>query len=100
MFNFSIHLSIVISNGFSRFTAHALLLRYANFPADTPEGEACGLVKNLALLAHITMDEESGPIERLCVDLGVEDVRLLSGHEIHSYERNQREVGCCFFVLS
>ncbi|KAL3762320.1 hypothetical protein ACHAW5_006320, partial [Stephanodiscus triporus] len=53
-------------------------------PADTPEGEACGLVKNLALLAHITTDEESGPIERLCVDLGVEDVRLLSGHEIHS----------------
>ena len=53
-------------------------------PADTPEGEACGLVKNLALLAHITTDEESGPIERLCIDLGVEDVRLLSGHEIHS----------------
>ncbi len=53
-------------------------------PADTPEGEACGLVKNLALLAHITTDEEPGPIERLCRDLGVEDVRLLSGHEIHS----------------
>ena len=28
-------------------------------PADTPEGEACGLVKNLALLAHVTNDEES-----------------------------------------
>jgi DNA-directed RNA polymerase beta subunit len=27
-------------------------------PADTPEGEACGLVKNLALLAHVTHDEE------------------------------------------
>lgn len=53
-------------------------------PADTPEGEACGLVKNLALLAHITTDEEPGPIERLCRDLGVEDVTLLSGHEIHS----------------
>jgi len=53
-------------------------------PADTPEGEACGLVKNLALLAHITTDEESGPIERLCHDLGVEDVTLLTGHEIHS----------------
>eukprot|EP00956_Cyclotella_meneghiniana_P004820 scaffold5975_cov64-Cyclotella_meneghiniana.AAC.8 len=53
-------------------------------PADTPEGEACGLVKNLALLAHITTDEESEPIERLCRDLGVEDCSLLSGHEIHS----------------
>jgi len=53
-------------------------------PADTPEGEACGLVKNLALLAHITTDMEAGPIERLCRDLGVEDVALLSGNEIHS----------------
>lgn len=53
-------------------------------PADTPEGEACGLVKNLALLAHITTDEDTQPIERLCRDLGVEDVLRLSGHEIHS----------------
>ena len=27
-------------------------------PADTPEGETCGLVKNLALLAHVTTDAE------------------------------------------
>jgi len=53
-------------------------------PADTPEGEACGLVKNLALLAHITTDEESAPIERLCRDLGVEDVCMMSGNEINS----------------
>ena len=53
-------------------------------PADTPEGEACGLVKNLALLAHITTDEDTTPIERLCRDLGVEDVRLLTGNEINS----------------
>jgi DNA-directed RNA polymerase III subunit RPC2 len=53
-------------------------------PADTPEGEACGLVKNLALLAHITTDEDTQPIERLCRDLGVEDAARLSGHEINS----------------
>ena len=53
-------------------------------PADTPEGEACGLVKNLALLAHITTDEDTSPIERLCRDLGVEDVDMLSGNEINS----------------
>ena len=53
-------------------------------PADTPEGEACGLVKNLALLAHITTDEDTAPIERLCRDLGVEDVCRLTGHEINS----------------
>ncbi|MGK3733182.1 MAG: DNA-directed RNA polymerase III subunit RPC2 [Bacillariaceae sp.] len=55
-------------------------------PADTPEGEACGLVKNLALLAHITTDEDTQPIERLCRDLGVEDVLRLSGHEINSHQ--------------
>jgi DNA-directed RNA polymerase III subunit RPC2 len=54
-------------------------------PADTPEGEACGLVKNLALMAHITTDEsDTVNIERLCRDLGVEDVCRLTGHEIHS----------------
>jgi DNA-directed RNA polymerase III subunit RPC2 len=54
-------------------------------PADTPEGEACGLVKNLALLGHITTDEDdTGPIERLCRDLGVEDVHRMTGHEINS----------------
>jgi DNA-directed RNA polymerase III subunit RPC2 len=52
-------------------------------PADTPEGEACGLVKNLALLAHITTDEDTVPIERLCRDLGVEDVAAMTGHEIN-----------------
>ena len=53
-------------------------------PADTPEGEACGLVKNLALLAHITTDEDTAPIERLCRDLGVEDVCRLTGNEINA----------------
>jgi DNA-directed RNA polymerase III subunit RPC2 len=54
-------------------------------PADTPEGEACGLVKNLALLAHITTGEDdTGPVERLCRDLGVEDVKRLTGHEIQA----------------
>ena len=41
-------------------------------PADTPEGEACGLVKNLALLAHVTNDEESENeyLKQICFDLG------------------------------
>jgi DNA-directed RNA polymerase III subunit RPC2 len=52
-------------------------------PADTPEGEACGLVKNLALLCHVTSDEESEPIKRLCFDLGVTDVSLSSGEELN-----------------
>ena len=34
-------------------------------PCDTPEGEACGLVKNLALMTHVTTDEEEEPIAKL-----------------------------------
>lgn len=41
-------------------------------PSDTPEGEACGLVKNLALMTHITTDVEEEPIIRLAFMLGVE----------------------------
>ncbi|KAK3707608.1 hypothetical protein QZH41_017867, partial [Actinostola sp. cb2023] len=50
-------------------------------PSDTPEGEACGLVKNLALMTHITTDQDEEPIIRLAYNLGVEDVNLLSGEE-------------------
>ena len=32
-------------------------------PSDTPEGKACGLVKNLALMTHITTDQEEEPIK-------------------------------------
>jgi DNA-directed RNA polymerase III subunit RPC2 len=34
-------------------------------PCDTPEGEACGLTKNLALLAHVTTDQEEGLLMNL-----------------------------------
>lgn len=40
--------------------------------SDTPEGEACGLVKNLALMTHITTDDEEEPIRKLCFVLGCE----------------------------
>ena len=39
-------------------------------PSDTPEGEACGLVKNLALTTHVTTDEDEAPLERVAFDLG------------------------------
>jgi len=53
-------------------------------PSDTPEGESCGLVKNLALLTHVTTDMDVRTIHRLAFNLGVEDITLLSGEEIHS----------------
>jgi DNA-directed RNA polymerase III subunit RPC2 len=51
-------------------------------PSDTPEGEACGLVKNLALMTHITTDCEEKQLIRLAFNLGVEDVHSLAGLEI------------------
>lgn len=52
-------------------------------PSDTPEGEACGLVKNLALMTHITTDTDEMPIRRMMAAIGVEDIHLLTGIEIH-----------------
>lgn len=51
-------------------------------PSDTPEGESCGLVKNLALMTHITTEVKEGPVGRLAFNAGVEDLLLLSGEEV------------------
>ena len=51
-------------------------------PSDTPEGEACGLVKNLALMTHVTVDLPEASIIRLAFNMGVEDINLLSGEEM------------------
>ncbi|KAJ3402281.1 DNA-directed RNA polymerase [Chytriomyces confervae] len=51
--------------------------------SDTPEGEACGLVKNLALMAHITTDSDDKMIRQLAFTLGVEDLNLLTGSELY-----------------
>jgi len=55
-------------------------------PTDTPEGESCGLVKNLSMTCHITTEQDETYIMRLCNQLGVEDSSLLSGDEI--YDKN------------
>ncbi|KKY28443.1 putative dna-directed rna polymerase iii polypeptide [Phaeomoniella chlamydospora] len=53
-------------------------------PADTPEGEACGLVKNLALLTHITTDDEEGPVRKLVFMLGAEDINTIGGKQLYT----------------
>eukprot|EP01133_Synstelium_polycarpum_P012922 gene12922-15179_t len=53
-------------------------------PSDTPEGEACGLVKNFALMTHVTTDEPDGPLLRLAYNLGVQDILLITGEELNS----------------
>ncbi|KAF8819721.1 Dna-directed Rna polymerase III RPC2 [Cardiosporidium cionae] len=52
-------------------------------PCDTPEGESCGLVKNLALMTHVTTDEDPTPLSQLCFTLGVEDSSAITGEELH-----------------
>ncbi|CAH0393363.1 unnamed protein product [Bemisia tabaci] len=52
-------------------------------PSDTPEGEACGLVKNLALMTHITTESEEGPLAQIAHNIGVESISLISGDEVY-----------------
>ena len=51
--------------------------------SDTPEGEACGLVKNLALMTHITTDVPEDGLIKLAFMLGVEDISLVTGNELY-----------------
>ena len=44
--------------------------------SDTPEGEKCGLTKNIALLTHITVDIPIDNILSMCFILGLEDIGL------------------------
>lgn len=52
-------------------------------PSDTPEGEACGLVKNLALMTHITTNDQEDPVRKLVFVLGAEDIVSMNGKEIY-----------------
>ena len=49
--------------------------------SDTPEGEACGLVKNLALMTHITTADDDEPVRKVIFILGAEDIESASGTE-------------------
>ncbi len=53
-------------------------------PSDTPEGEACGLVKNLAPMTHIMTDVEERQLIKLVLNLGVKDCHSRSGLEIRN----------------
>ncbi|KAH8899639.1 beta and beta-prime subunits of DNA dependent RNA-polymerase [Thozetella sp. PMI_491] len=53
--------------------------------SDTPEGEACGLVKNLAMMTHITTNIDEEPIKNIIYTLepSTESIRNFSGIEMH-----------------
>ncbi|EGR34802.1 DNA-directed polymerase III polypeptide B, putative [Ichthyophthirius multifiliis] len=52
-------------------------------PVDTPDGESCGLTKNLALMAHITIEENKQILSIIALNLGMEEIRHYSTGEIH-----------------
>ena len=41
-------------------------------PAETPEGQACGLVKNLSLMCYVSVGTNAGPIEDFMVARGMD----------------------------
>jgi DNA-directed RNA polymerase II subunit RPB2 len=41
-------------------------------PAETPEGQACGLVKNLALMSMVTNSYDTGPLQNYILEKNVE----------------------------
>ncbi|GAA6057355.1 hypothetical protein JCM3770_005723 [Rhodotorula araucariae] len=47
-------------------------------PAETPEGQACGLVKNLALMAYISVGTPSAPIVEFLEEWGMENLEEYS----------------------
>ena len=56
-------------------------------PSDTPDGESCGLVKQLALLTHITNEHNEEGVQQMMIALGVEDLGHFSPQEFY-YKNN------------
>lgn len=51
-------------------------------PAETPEGQACGLVKNLALMAYISVGSSSEPILQFLEEWSTENLEEISANII------------------
>lgn len=71
-------------------------------PSDTPEGEACGLVKNLALMTHITTHVDEVPVKKwvFTVDADVEPLRNFSGTEMHEEGRYMIHINGTPFAMT
>jgi len=51
-------------------------------PAETPEGAACGLVKNLALMAFVSVGSGSSQLVSILEDFGVEQLSVMNQQSI------------------
>ncbi|KAI4291315.1 DNA-directed RNA polymerase III subunit RPC2 [Pancytospora philotis] len=69
-------------------------------PADTPEGESCGLVKNLALLTEITTDCDPARIEEVLAGYGVRRIDECHGKEFYQGSAHLVYINGAIFGLS
>lgn len=53
-------------------------------PAETPEGQACGLVKNLSLLAYISVNQSFDSIYEYLEEFGLRSLEEVSPSEVYS----------------
>src|SRR4051794_24408632 len=62
---------------FSKYRIHEPFRRMV-CPAETPEGQACGLVKNLSLMSYITVGSAAAPIIEFLEEWNMENMEELS----------------------
>ena len=58
-------------------------------PAETPEGQACGLVKNLTLMALVSVGSDSTDIIHRLQDWGVREFEQLTNEDLDSQEQTK-----------
>jgi DNA-directed RNA polymerase II subunit RPB2 len=68
-------------------------------PAETPEGQACGLVKNLSLMAFVSVGSAAKVMTEILLDFGVEelstlDPKLLQKKDLVKIFVNGNWIGC------
>jgi DNA-directed RNA polymerase II subunit RPB2 len=63
------------------FVPHALSFSQV-CPAETPEGGACGLVKNLALMAYVSVNSSSEPVKQFCEEFNVESLEEIRPSDV------------------
>jgi len=56
-------------------------------PAETPEGGACGLVKNLAMMSYITVGADKQSISKMLDELGINKLHELDESDLHKYTK-------------
>lgn len=66
-------------------------------PAETPEGHAVGLVKNLALMAYISVGSQPSPILEFLEEWTMENLEEITPSAIHKYD--YRKIVCCSKVF-